>query len=46
MSLLVGMKDPKKVSDTAKCLDVKLSEEDAGNMEELIRDIQVEVLDK
>ena len=46
MSLLVGMKDPAKVGDTAKCLNVKLTEEEIRGMEEQIRDIQVEVLDK
>ena len=46
MSLLVGMKDPAKVADTAKCLDVKLTKEDIQSMEAQIKDIQVEVLDK
>ena len=46
MSLLVGMKNPAKVADTAKCLSVKLSDEDIQSMEAQIKDIQVAVLDK
>ena len=46
MSLLVGMKDPAKAADTAKCLNVKLTEEDIRAMEVQIKDIQVAVLDK
>ena len=46
MSLLVGMKDPAKVADTAKCPDIKLTEADIHGMEAQIRDIQVAVLDK
>lgn len=46
MSLLVGMKNPSKVADTAKCLSVKLTDKEIQSMEAQIADIQVAVLDK
>ncbi len=46
MSLLVGMRDPSKVADTARCIDISLSAEEVRKMEETVKDIQVEVLDK
>ena len=46
MSLLVGMRRPANVEDTAKCLDTALSPDEVRFMEEVVRDIQVEVLDK
>ncbi len=46
MSLLIGMRSPAKVEDTAKCVDLKLAAEDIKSMEDMVKDIQVEVLDK
>ncbi|MCQ2555235.1 MAG: aldo/keto reductase [Clostridia bacterium] len=46
MSLLVGMRKPKSVKDNEKAVAVKLSDEDIRYMEEVVKDIQVEVLDK
>ncbi len=46
MSLLVGMRRPENVADTVKCLDVRLSPEEIAAMEETVKAIQVEVLDK
>ena len=46
MSLLVGMRRAESVADTAKCLEVALSEAEIREMEDAVRGIQVEVLDK
>lgn len=46
MNLLVGMRRASSVEDTAKCLDIKLSAEEVKLMEETVKSIQVEVLDK
>ena len=46
MSLLVGMRRPENVAASAACLDVRLSPEEVLLMEETVRAIQVEVLDK
>ncbi len=46
MSLLVGMRRPANVADTAKCLDICLSPDEVRAMEEAVASIQVEVLDK
>lgn len=46
MNLLVGMRKVKNVEDTAKCLEIKLSESEIRRMEEAVKGIQVEVLDK
>ena len=46
MSLLVGMRQPENVADTVKCLDLRLSPEEIAAMEETVKAIQVEVLDK
>ena len=46
MSLLVGMRRPETVADTVRCLDVKLSPEEIACMEDVVKPIQVEVLDK
>ncbi len=46
LSLLVGMRRPSSVEDTARCVDLKLAEEDMDFMEDSVRDIQEAVLDK
>jgi methylglyoxal reductase len=46
MSLLVGMRKPENVADTAGCVEIELSEQELREMEETVKDIQVEVLDK
>lgn len=46
MSLLVGMRKPANVRDTAACLDVNLTPDELAALEEAARPIQVEVLDK
>lgn len=46
MNLLVGMRRPESVFDTAKCVDIILSPEEILMMEDSIRRIQVAVLDK
>ena len=46
MNLLGGMRKVKNVEDTAKCLDIKLSADEISYMEEVVKPIQVEVLDK
>lgn len=46
MSLLVGMRKPSSVESTAKCLSIKLTPEEVKAMEEVVKAIQVEVLDK
>ncbi|MGN0136693.1 aldo/keto reductase [Anaerotignum sp.] len=46
MSLLVGMRRASSVEDTAKCIDINLRPEDVKRMEEAVKSIQVEVLDK
>ena len=46
MNLLVGMRKPENVENTAKCLEVNLSADEVAFMEETVKDIQVEVLDK
>ena len=45
-SLLVGMRKPGNVADTAKCLEITLFEEELAAMEEAAKPIQVPVLDK
>ena len=46
MNLLVGMRRPATVADTARCIDIALTAEDAAFMEEVVKGIQVAVLDK
>ena len=46
MSLLVGMRRRETVADTARCLDVRLSNEELELMEDAARPIQEKVLDK
>ncbi|MBQ5950826.1 MAG: aldo/keto reductase [Lachnospiraceae bacterium] len=46
MSLLVGMRRPGSVADTAKCVDIALTPEAVRLMEDVVKRIQVEVLDK
>lgn len=46
MSLLVGMRREETVKDNVKCLDIKLSADEVKMMEDVVKDIQVEVLDK
>ena len=46
MSLLVGMRKPANVADTVRCLELRLSPEELSMMEETVKAIQVEVLDK
>ena len=46
MSLLVGMRKPENVADTVRCLELRLSPEELEMMEETVKFIQVEVLDK
>ncbi len=46
MSLLVGMRRPSTVEDTARCLDISLTPEEVRLMEEAVASIQVAVLDK
>lgn len=46
MSLLVGMRKPENVADTVRCLELRLTAEELTSMEDAVRAIQVEVLDK
>lgn len=46
MNLLIGMRRPENVADTAKAVDIALSPEEVLAMEEIVKSIQVEVLDK
>ena len=46
MSLLVGMRKPENVADTAACLAVSLTPDELRRMEEAAAPIQVAVLDK
>ena len=46
MSLLVGMRRPSSVEDTARCLEFGLSSDELRFMEETVADIQEKVLDK
>ena len=46
MSLLVGMRRPSSVEDTARCLEFGLSPDELRFMEETVADIQEKVLDK
>ena len=46
MSLLVGMRRPENLRDNLKCLELKLSADEIGQIEAAVRAIQVEVLDK
>lgn len=46
MNLLVGMRKPENVADTAKCVEIKLTADEITAMEEVVKSIQVEVLDK
>ncbi len=46
MNLLVGMRKVSSVEDSVKCLDVSLTNDDIQFMEDVVKDIQVEVLDK
>ena len=46
MNLLVGMRRPESVADTARCVDIALTAEDVALMEDAVKEIQVAVLDK
>ena len=46
MSLLIGMRRPENVHDNVKGLDLALTEADLRYMEDTVKAIQVEVLDK
>ena len=46
MNLLIGMRQPANVADTAKAVDITLSPEELRAMEEIVKPIQVEALDK
>ena len=46
MSLLVGMRKSANVADTVRCLDLKLTQAELNAIEETVKAIQVEVLDK
>ncbi len=46
MSLLVGMRKPENLEDTVGCLELKLSPEELAALEQTVKSIQVEVLDK
>ena len=46
MNLLVGMRRPESVADTARCVDIALTAEEVAAMEAAVKAIQVEVLDK
>ncbi|MCF0150376.1 MAG: aldo/keto reductase [Firmicutes bacterium] len=46
MSLLVGMRRPESVADSARCMDIVLTPEEVSMMEQTVKEIQVEVLDK
>ena len=46
MNLLIGMRQPANVADSAKAVDITLSPEELRAMEEIVKPIQVEVLDK
>ena len=46
MSLLVGMRRPENVTANASALEIRLSQEEIRLMEDAVKAIQVEVLDK
>lgn len=46
MNLLIGMRRPESVVNTAKCVDLSLEQADIKMMEETVLGIQVPVLDK
>lgn len=46
MNLLVGMRRPESVADTARCVDIALTAEEIARMEDAVKAIQVAVLDK
>lgn len=46
MSLLVGMRKPANVADTVRSLELRLSPEELALIEDSVKAIQVEVLDK
>jgi len=46
MNLLVGMRRPQSVADTAKCVDIELTPEELRVMEESVQDIRVDMEDK
>ena len=46
MSLLVGMRKPQNVADTARCLSIDLTPDEIRFMESVVAPIQVAVLDK
>ena len=46
LNLLVGMRKVSSVEDSVKCLDVSLTNDEIQFMEDVVKDIQVEVLDK
>lgn len=46
MNLLIGMRQPANIADTVKAADIVLSQEEVQAMEEIVKSIQVEVLDK
>ncbi len=46
MSILVGMRKRENVADSAGCVNIELSEDEITSMENAVKEIQVEVLDK
>lgn len=46
LNLLVGMRKVSSVEDSVRCLDVSLTKDEIQFMEDVVKDIQVEVLDK
>ncbi len=46
MSLLVGMRKPANVADTVRCVDLKLTAQELSVIEDTVKAIQVEILDK
>lgn len=46
MNLLVGMRKIANVEDTVRCMEISLTEEECRAIENAVKDIQVEVLDK
>jgi methylglyoxal reductase len=46
LNLLVGMRKVSSVEDSIGCLDVSLTKDEIQFMEDVVKDIQVEVLDK
>ena len=46
MRLLVGIRRPQNVADTARCLEINLPPDEVRWMEEAVAPIQVKLLDK